>query len=318
MKDFKEWFKEHEKQKYQHNVNNCLNPNNCTLSYIKEMIFDYCSEQGWPNGVRSQLVSNIEERSMDFSVITNTIWEKSYKKMQKNINKTLGYDNSPQLFTTYMRMLNHEMSQEDIQKMLKNNIVQQEWAPLLSNELDRLKENEEIERLVMDSREETVHHKKESGLIRFQNNAVFQYMKSYDKLDDFQATFLYERAKNSIIPDLFESIKTSQENFSLNMDIKNEENKQLEDRCSELENDLERMENKISEWKDTLQEKDDEISGLKDRLEDQIERNQDLKEQLDIVLELTENPIKDIPNNDNINALNGPNIEDDPFGLDEI
>lgn len=304
MEDFKEWFREHEEQKYQHSVNDCLNPNNCTLNYIKEMIFDYCNERECPNRTRSQLVSDMEKKSKDFSTITNTIWEKSYKEMQENVNKTLGYENNPQLVTTYMRMLNHKIPQEEVQKMLKNNVVQREWAPLLNKELDYMEKNGQIEKLFIGNEKDIVAAKTETGLIRFRNNAVFQFMKAYDKSENFQAAFLHEQTNGSTIPDLFESIKTSQENFSISMDVKNEENKHLVTRCSELEDSLESME--------------DDILDLKDRLESQIERNQDLKEQLDIVLELTENPIKDMPNNDKINTLSGPVLEDAPFGLDEI
>lgn len=258
MEDFKEWFKEHEEQKYQHSVNNCLNPNNCTLNYIKEMIFDYCNEREWPNRTRSQLVSDMEKKSKDFSTITNTIWEKSYKEMQESINKALGYETNPQLVTTYIRMLNHKISQREIQKMLKNNVVQQEWTPLLNNELDYMEKNGQIEKLIMNTDENTTTVKEETGLIRFQNNAVFQFVKSYDKPDGFQATFLYEPTNGSTIPDLFESIKTSQENFSISMDVKNEENKHLATRCSKLEDNIERME--------------DDILDLKDRLKSQIEK----------------------------------------------
>ena len=63
---------------------------------------------------------------------------------------------------------------------------------------------------------------------------------------------------------------------------------------------------------------EDDILDLKDRLESQIERNQDLKEQLDIVLALMENSIRNTPNNDDMNTLSIPNLEDDSFGLDEI
>ena len=286
MEDFKEWFREHEEQKYQHSVNDCLNPNNCTLNYIKEMIFDYCNERECPNRTRSQLVSDMEKKSKDFSTITNTIWE------------------NPQLVTTYMRMLNHKIPQEEVQKMLKNNVVQREWAPLLNKELDYMEKNGQIEKLFIGNEKDTVAAKTETGLIRFRNNAVFQFMKAYDKSENFQVAFLYEQTNGSTIPDLFESIKTSQENFSISMDVKNEENKHLVTRCSELEDSLESME--------------DDILDLKDRLESQIERNQDLKEQLDIVLDLIENSIKDTPNNDDMNTLSIPNLEDNPFGLDEI
>lgn len=235
MEDFKEWFREHEEQKYQHSVNNCLNPNNCTLNYIKEMIFDYCNERECPNRTRSQLVSDMEKKSKDFSTITNTIWEKSYKEMQENVNKTLGYENNPQLVTTYMRMLNHKIPQEEVQKMLKNNVVQREWAPLLNKELDYMEKNGQIEKLIMNTDENIMTVKEETGLIRFQNNAVFQFVKSYDKPEDFQTFFLYEQTKDSIMPDLFERIKTSQDTFSISMDVKNEGNKRVATRCSGLE-----------------------------------------------------------------------------------
>lgn len=245
MEDFKEWFREHEEQKYQHSVNNCLNPNNCTLNYIKELIFDYCNEREWPNRIRSQLVSDMEKKSKDFSTITNTIWEKSYKEMQENVNKTLGYENNPQLVTTYMRMLNHKIPQEEVQKMLKNNVVQREWAPLLNKELDYMEKNGQIEKLIMNTDENITTVKEETGLIRFQNNAVFQFVKSYDKPEDFQTFFLYEQTKDSIMPDLFERIKTSQDTFSISMDVKNEGNKRVATRCSGPEDNIERMENDI-------------------------------------------------------------------------
>lgn len=245
MEDFKEWFREHEEQKYQHSVNNCLNPNNCTLNYIKEMIFDYCNERELPNRIRSQLVSDMEKKSKDFSTITNTIWEKSYKEMQERINKTLGYETNPQLVTTYMRILKHKISQGEVQKMLKNDVVQQEWAPLLNNELDYMEKNGQIEKLIMYIDENITTVKKETGLIRFQNNAVFQFVKSYDKPEDFQTVFLYEQTKDSIMPDLFERIKTSQDTFSISMDVKNEENKRVATRCSGLEGNIERMGNDI-------------------------------------------------------------------------
>lgn len=245
MEDFKEWFREHEEQKYQHSVNNCLNPNNCTLNYIKEMIFDYCNERECPNRTRSQLVSDMEKKSKDLSTITNTIWEKSYKEMQKNVNKTLGYENNPQLVTTYMRMLNHKIPQEEVQKMLKNNVVQREWAPLLNKELDYMEKNGQIEKLIMNTDENITTVKEETGLIRFQNNAVFQFVKSYDKPEDFQTFFLYEQTKDSIMPDLFERIKTSQDTFSISMDVKNEGNKRVATRCSGPEDNIERMENDI-------------------------------------------------------------------------
>lgn len=258
MEDFKKWFREHEEQKYQHSVNNCLNPNNCTLNYIKERIFDYCNEREWPNRARSQLISDIEKKPKDFSVITNTIWEKSYKEMQENVNKTLGYENNPQLVTTYMRMLNHKIPQEEVQKMLKNNVVQREWAPLLNNELDYMEKNGQVEKLFIGNEKDTVVAKAETGLIRFQNNAVFQFVKPCNKSENFQANFLYKQTKNSVMPNLFEIIKASQESFSINMDVKDEEKKQLAARCSELENNLESLE--------------DDISNLKEELESQIEK----------------------------------------------
>lgn len=209
------------------------------------MIFDYCNERECPNRTRSQLVSDMEKKSKDLSTITNTIWEKSYKEMQENVNKTLGYENNPQLVTTYMRMLNHKIPQEEVQKMLKNNVVQREWAPLLNKELDYMEKNGQIEKLIMNTDENITTVKEETGLIRFQNNAVFQFVKSYDKPEDFQTFFLYEQTKDSIMPDLFERIKTSQDTFSISMDVKNEGNKRVATRCSGPEDNIERMENDI-------------------------------------------------------------------------
>ena len=57
--------------------------------------------------------------------------------------------------------------------------------------------------------------------------------------------FLYEQTKDSIMPDLFERIKTSQDTFSISMDVKNEGNKRVATQCSGLEDSVERMEDDI-------------------------------------------------------------------------
>lgn len=302
--DFKEWFREHEENKYSHDVQRCLNPNNCTINYIQDTVREYCNMRNFSNEDQTKLINYATEHSNDFSKITNTIWEKAYRGMQQEINEMLEYEKNIPLYSSYMRFIKHEMSENEIQQMLKHENVQKEWAPLLSNELDYMENNGQIEKAVMNVEKDITTIKEETGLIRFQNNAVFQFLKPCNKSENFQANFLYKQTKNSVMPNLFETIKASQESFSINMDVKDEEKKQLVARCSELENNLESLE--------------DDISDLKEELESQIEKNQDLKEQLDIVLELTENPIKDIPNNDKINTLSGPVLEDDPFGLDEI
>lgn len=255
MEDFKEWFREHEVNKYSHDVQRCLNPNNCTINYIRDAISEYSNIKGLSNEDRIDLINYISENSNDFSKITNVVWEKAYREMQQEINEALGYEKNTSLFNSYKRLITHKMPEKDVQQMLKNENVQKEWAPLLNNELNRMEKNGLIESLVMDVKENNTLSMEESGLIRFSDKSVFQYSKAYDNPRDFQTTLLYEHVKDNNMLDLFDSIKASQEELTLNIDKQSEENKQLAGHCSELEDEIEHIEEDLADLKNIVQEK---------------------------------------------------------------